>query len=73
MIRLRILQNRAEKVGRTIAPVYASSGIQSALPLAVLVDYITGQVGKIPKSSLTDLTSLVAKIMLDDENKNQCG
>ena len=25
--------------------------------------------GKIPKSSLTDLTSLVAKIMLDDENK----
>lgn len=58
-----------EKVGRTIAPVYASSGIQSALPLAVLVDYVTGQVGKIPKSSLTDLTSLVAKIMLDDENK----
>ena len=58
-----------EKAGRTIAPVYASSGIQSALPLAVLVDYVTGQVGKIPKSSLTDLTSLVAKIVLDDENK----
>ena len=25
--------------------------------------------GKVPKSSLTDLTSLVAKIVLDDENK----
>ena len=25
--------------------------------------------GKSPKSSLTDLTNLVAKIMLDDENK----
>lgn len=58
-----------EKIGRIIAPVYASSGIQSALPLAVLVDYVTEQVGKNPKSSLTDLTNLVAKIMLDDENK----
>ena len=56
-----------EKTGRSIAPVYASSGIQSALPLAVLIDFVTGQVGKMPKSSLKDLTSMLAKIMLDGE------
>lgn len=59
-----------ENVGRTISPVFASSGIQSALPLAILVNFITGQVGKIPKSSLTDLTSLVAKLMLDGDKKD---
>lgn len=59
-----------ENAGRTISPIYASSGIQSALPLAVLVNYVTGQVGKIPKSSLTDLTSLVAKLMLDEDKKD---
>ena len=56
-----------EKARRVIDPVYASSGIQSALPLTVLVNFVTSQVGKMPKSSLTDLTSLVAKIMLDEE------
>lgn len=56
-----------EESGRVIAPVYASSGIQSALPLTVLVDFVTSQVGKMPKSSLTDLTSILAKIMLDEE------
>ncbi len=59
-----------ENAGRTISPVYASSGIQSALPLTILVNYVTGQVGKIPKSSLTDLTSLVAKLMLDEDRKD---
>ncbi len=59
-----------EHAGRTISPVYASSGIQSALPLTILVNYVTGQVGKIPKSSLTDLTSLVAKLMLDEDRKD---
>lgn len=58
-----------ENIGRTISPIYASSGIQSALPLTILVNYVTGQVGKIPKSSLTDLTSLVAKLMLDEDKK----
>ena len=56
-----------EKTGRSIAPVYASSGIQSALPLAILVDFVTSQVGKMPKSSLRDVTSIVAKIMLNEE------
>ncbi len=59
-----------ENAGRTISPVYASSGIQSALPLTILVNYVTGQVGKKPKSSLTDLTSLVAKLMLDEDRKD---
>lgn len=56
-----------EETGREIVPVYASSGIQSALPLTVLVDFVTNQVGRMPKSSLTDLTSIVAKIMLNGD------
>lgn len=59
-----------EKTKRSpLSPIYASSGVQSALPLTILVDYVTGQVGKIPKSSLNDLTSLFAKLMLDGDKK----
>lgn len=54
--------------GREMMPLYASSGVQSAFPLTVLTQYTARQVGKMPKSSLTDLTSLVAKMMLDNEN-----
>ncbi len=59
-----------ENAGRTISPAYASSGIQSALPLTILVNYVAEQVGKTPKSSLTDLTSLVAKLVLDGDKKD---
>lgn len=57
------------KIKKEISPIYASSGIQSALPLTVLVDYTLKQMGKMPKSSVTDITNLVAKVLLYNPHK----
>ena len=57
------------KVKKEISPIFASSGIQSALPLTVLVDYTLKQIGKMPKSSVTDLTNLVARVLLYNPQK----
>lgn len=58
------------KVKKEISPIYASSGIQSALPLTVLVDYTLKQIGRMPKSSVKDITNLVAKVLLDNPQRN---
>lgn len=59
-----------KSVGKEISPRFASSGVQSALPLSILVDYVSRQVGHTPNSSVTDITSLVAKLMLEKEKEN---
>lgn len=59
------------KVKKEISPIFASSGIQSALPLTVLVDYTLKQIGRMPKSSVKDITNLVAKILLDNPQKER--
>ena len=62
----RIVLRKAKK---EISPIFASSGIQSALPLTVLVDYTFKQIGRMPKSSVKDITNLVAKVLLDNPQK----
>lgn len=57
------------KVKKEISPIFASSGIQSALPLTVLVDYTLKQIGRMPKSSVKDITTLVAKVLFDNPQK----
>lgn len=57
------------KANKEISPIFASSGIQSALPLTVLVDYTINQIGRMPKSSVKDITNLVAKVLLDNPQK----
>lgn len=42
---------------------YASSGIQSAMPIDVMVDYFTSLVGKMPSMSKHDLTTVVMNIL----------
>ena len=64
----RIVLGKAKK---EISPIFASSGIQSALPLTVLVDYTLKQIGKMPKSSVNDLTSLLAKVLLYNPQKEE--
>lgn len=50
---------------RAMPVSFASSGIQSALPLSMLVDYALRLAGTMPKSSVNDITSMVAKFVLD--------
>lgn len=51
--------------GRSIETFYASSGIQSALPIIVMVDYLDSVVGFTRKLSQKDITNAVAKAVLD--------
>lgn len=55
-----------EEQKRAMPVSFASSGIQSAMPLSMLVDYALKLVGSVPKSSVNDITSMVAKIVLND-------
>lgn len=41
--------------GKPITSFYASSGVQSIMPIDVMTDYIMGIVGKVVKFSMTDL------------------
>jgi ABC-type cobalamin/Fe3+-siderophores transport system ATPase subunit len=56
---------KMKELGLTISPIFASSGVQSALPVIVMVDYVMGLAGEHPKYSPNDLANLVAKILLD--------
>lgn len=43
--------------------VFASSGLQSGIPLTMLVDYASRLVGKQPDKSVSDISSLVKRLM----------
>lgn len=51
--------------GKSIETFYASSGIQSALPIAVMVDYLNSVVGFARKLSPKDITNAIAKALFD--------
>ncbi|MDE5664305.1 MAG: ATP-binding protein [Muribaculaceae bacterium] len=48
-----------------ISPFYASSGVQSALPLEVMVNALTGVVGTTANMSKSDLVEILNSIMQD--------
>ncbi|KGL48709.1 MULTISPECIES: AAA family ATPase [Porphyromonas] len=46
---------------RKLSTLYASSGIQSALPIEAMVDYYSAQVGELPKLSLSEVREFLYK------------
>lgn len=60
--------------GKPITSFYASSGVQSVMPIDVMTDYIMGIVGKIVKFSMTDLMNrLMESLDTDVRNKIEHG
>lgn len=53
-----------KKVNTTIQPIFASSGVQSALPLVILADYVMHLAGKQMKSSVSDITNAISKVLM---------
>ena len=53
--------------GKSIETFYASSGVQSALPIAVMVDYLNNIVGSTRKLSPKDITNAIARAVLDKD------
>lgn len=45
--------------GKPITSFYASSGVQSIMPIDAMTDYIMGIVGKVVKFSMTDLVNIL--------------
>lgn len=62
----RVVMGRA---GGEVRASYASSGLQSAIPLTVLVDYASRLVGEQPAKSVSDISSLVKKLMLTGDHE----
>lgn len=64
-------KSRGEQVRLTsrqkeISPFYASSGVQSALPLEVMVNAITNAVGTKANMSKSDIMDIVSSLLNDD-------
>lgn len=56
--------------GKPITSFYASSGVQSIMPIDVMTDYIMGVVGKVVKFSMSDLMNrLMESLNTDVRNK----
>lgn len=55
--------------GKPITSFYASSGVQSIMPIDVMTDYIMGVVGKVVKFSMTDLMNRLME-SLDTDVRN---
>lgn len=53
-----------------IASYYASSGVQSAMPVDVMVDYLTGLVGKTVSVSKHDLTNTLLRYLGREQEMN---
>lgn len=53
---------------RLISSYYASSGIQSAMPIDVMVDYLTSQVGKTASVSKHDLANALLRYLGKDKD-----
>lgn len=56
--------------GKPITSFYASSGVQSIMPIDVMTDYIMGVVGKVVKFSMTDLMNRLME-SLDTDVRNE--
>ena len=56
--------------GKPITSFYASSGVQSVMPIDVMTDYIMGVVGKVVKFSMTDLMNRLME-SLDTDVRNE--
>ena len=56
--------------GKPITSFYASSGVQSIMPIDVMTDYIMGIVGKVVKFSMTDLMNRLME-SLDTDVRNE--
>ena len=60
--------------GKPITSFYASSGVQSIMPIDVMTDYVMGVVGKVVKFSTTDLMNrLMESLDTDVRNENVHG
>jgi len=56
--------------GKPITSFYASSGVQSIMPIDVMTDYVMGVVGKIVKFSMSDLMNRLME-SLDTDVRNE--
>ena len=56
--------------GKPITSFYASSGVQSIMPIDVMTDYIMGVVGKVVKFSMSDLMNRLME-SLDTDMRNE--
>lgn len=60
--------------GKPITSFYASSGVQSIMPIDVMTDYVMGVVGKVVKFSMSDLMNrLMESLDTDVRNENVHG
>ena len=60
--------------GKPITSFYASSGVQSIMPIDVMTDYVMGVVGKVVKFSMSDLMNrLIESLDTDVRNENVHG
>lgn len=60
--------------GKPITSFYASSGVQSIMPIDVMTDYVMGVVGKVVKFSMSDLMNrLMESLDTDMRNENVHG
>lgn len=56
--------------GISIEPTFTSSGIQSALPLVIIANYVMSQAGENSKTSISDITNAISKILLSSKSKD---
>lgn len=56
---------------KEFSPFYASSGVQSALPLEVMINAITGTVGSKANMSKNDLMNIVSSLLDDSSDINK--
>ena len=56
--------------GKPITSFYASSGVQSIMPIDVMTDYVMGVVGKVVKFSMSDLMNRLME-SLDTDVRNE--
>ena len=59
---------RLKNNNKSLSAFYVSSGVQSAMPIEVMVDYFTKQVGQRANVSKHDLTKAIRRMMESDEN-----
>ena len=59
---------RLKNANQSLSPFYVSSGVQSAMPIEVMVDYYTKQVGQKVHVSKDDLTKAIRRMLEGGEN-----
>lgn len=59
-----------KSLNRSFETLYASSGVQSAMPIMVLLEYITSVVGMKRALSQKDITNAIAKVVLEKDLGN---